>query len=158
MSWILGPSAVIDAVTSAGSFLDGGANHPFQRPAAALLDPDLARRETAAIQRAFLRKRVLMIDRLRAMGVRIEAEPAGAFYVWGDLADLPAPLNDGFEFFQRGLREKVITVPGVFFDVNPGQRRRHARYQSFCRFSFGPALEKIERGLAALERMVAAAR
>ena len=34
ISWTLGPKAVIEAIASAGSFLDGGANHPFQNAAA----------------------------------------------------------------------------------------------------------------------------
>ena len=33
ISWTLGPKAVIEAIASAGSFLDGGANHPFQNAA-----------------------------------------------------------------------------------------------------------------------------
>src|SRR5260221_2433253 len=39
ISWTLGPKAVIEAIASAGSFLDGGANHPFQNAALPLLDP-----------------------------------------------------------------------------------------------------------------------
>ena len=41
ISWTLGPKAVIETIASAGSFLDGGANHPFQNVAAALLNPAL---------------------------------------------------------------------------------------------------------------------
>ncbi|MEE2777257.1 MAG: pyridoxal phosphate-dependent aminotransferase, partial [Acidobacteriota bacterium] len=57
-------------------------------------------------------------------------------------------------FFEEGLEEKVITVPGTFFDVNPGQRRAHGRYQNYARFSFGPALSELERGLDAAERLI----
>ena len=155
VSWTLGPRSVIEAVASAGSFLDGGANHPFQRAALPLLDPETALRETRAIQAHFTRKRDLVIDRLRAMGLRVEVEPTGTFYVWAGLADLPEPLNDGMVFFQAGLEEKVITVPGIFFDVNPENRRIHARYQSYARISFGPELDVVERGLDALERTIA---
>ena len=42
-----------------------------------------------------------------------------------DLRGLPAGLDDGMEFFRAALERKVIVVPGEFFDVNPGQRRRH---------------------------------
>lgn len=58
-------------------------------------------------------------------------------------------------FFREGLKDKVITVPGIFFDVNPENRRAHARYQSYARISFGPEPETIERGLDALERTIA---
>src|SRR5205807_2646865 len=53
ISWTLGPKAVIEAIASAGSFLDGGANHPFQNVAMALLDPQVALQESQAIQRHF---------------------------------------------------------------------------------------------------------
>ncbi|MEE2776069.1 MAG: pyridoxal phosphate-dependent aminotransferase, partial [Acidobacteriota bacterium] len=140
ISWILGPKEVIAQATSAGSYLDGGPNHPFQHEAVSLLDRDFAIEETVAIQTEFGAKREYMVARLRSMGVGVEVEPQGAFYVWGNLSGLPSPLDDGMAFFEEGLEEKVITVPGTFFDVNPGQRRAHGRYQNYARFSFGPAL------------------
>jgi aspartate/methionine/tyrosine aminotransferase len=154
ISWIVGPRDVIAQATSAGSYLDGGANHPFQREALDLLDPDFARQETRAIQTEFSAKRAYMLGRLRELGVEIEVEPQGAFYVWGNLRHLPAPLDDGLRFFEAGLEEKVITVPGTFFDVNPGKRRALSRYQSYTRFSFGPSLPELERGLDSIERLI----
>jgi aspartate/methionine/tyrosine aminotransferase len=158
ISWTLAPCAVIEAIASAGSFLDGGANHPFQTAALGLLRPEHALQETLAIQRHFRRKRDYTLERLRAMGVRVEAEPAGTFYVWANLEGLSVPLNDGMSFFRAGLREKVITIPGIFFDVNPDKRRFHARYEHHTRISFGPEMEKLERGLDALERIIRGAK
>ncbi len=155
LSWTLAPKEVIDAIASAGSFLDGGPNHPFQAPALALLEPEVVFQETEAIQRHFFRKRNYTMERLRAMGIEIEAEPAGTFYVWANLSRLPEPLNDGLRFFQEGLSEKVITVPGVFFDVNPDRRRAVARYGNYTRISFGPDMATLERGLDAIERLIA---
>jgi len=154
ISWTLGPKAVIEAIASAGSFLDGGANHPFQNVAAALLEPELAMQETRAIQQHFGQKRDYVLKRIMQMGIGVEAEPCGAFYIWANLARLPEPLNDGMSFFREGLKEKVIIVPGVFFDVNPGNRRMHGRYENYCRISFGPELKKLEIGLDALERVI----
>lgn len=154
ISWTLGPKAVIEAIASAGSFLDGGANHPFQSIAAGLLDPQLAGQETAAIQKHFGKKRDYTLARLKRMGIGVDAPPAGAFYVWANLSRLPKPLNDGMNFFREGLKEKVIIVPGVFFDVNPGNRRVHGRYENYCRVSFGPEMKKLETGLDALERVI----
>jgi aspartate/methionine/tyrosine aminotransferase len=154
ISWTLAPRSVIAAIASAGSFLDGGANHPFQHAALGLLQTDNATQETLAIQRHFLRKRDYTLERLRGMGIGVEMEPQGTFYVWANLEALPPPLNDGMTFFREGLKEKVITIPGIFFDVNPDKRRFHARYEHYCRVSFGPEMEKLERGLDALERMI----
>ena len=154
LSWTLAPKPVIDAIASAGSFLDGGSNHPFQIPALDLLEPEFVYQETAAIQKHFFKKRAYTMERLREMGIMIEAEPVGAFYVWANLAQLPPPLNDGLSFFREGLKERVITVPGVFFDVNPDRRRPVARYGTYTRISFGPDMPTLERGLDALAQLI----
>ena len=154
ISWTLGPKQVIEAIASAGSFLDGGANHPFQGVAASLLDPQLALQETKAIQQHFGEKRRFVLGRLKEMGIGVDAEPMGSFYVWANLSQLPGPLNNGMSFFREGLKENVIIVPGVFFDVNPGNRRAQSRYENYCRISFGPEQKKLELGLNALERVI----
>ena len=155
VSWTVGPSVVIEQLASAGSFLDGGASHPLQAAAAELLDPQETTREAAAIQRCFRAKRDFMVSRLERMGIRVACPPAGAFYCWGDLRGLPEDERACFAFFEAGLEESVITLPGVFFDVNPGRRRPHSRYAHLARFSFGPDLESVERGMDALERVIA---
>jgi hypothetical protein len=64
--------------------------------------------------------------------------------------------GDDQEFFRAALEEKVIVVPGEFFDVNPGKRRarRASRFKGHVRFSFGPGEDVIERALGRLEKMV----
>lgn len=160
VTWTIGPRSVIESITSAGSFLDGGGSRPMQRAAVPLMDPDLVRAETAAIQRSFAKKRELMISRLKKIGVTLDLEPQGTFYVWGSIADLPEGLNDGHSFFRAALARKVITVPGEFFDVNPGKRRagRPSRFRQHIRFSFGPSEEVLGRALDRLEQMVQEAR
>lgn len=159
VSWTLGPKSVIETIASAGSFLDGGANHPMQLEACKLLDVDYIVAETRAIQKTFREKRDFMLERLRTMGISADAVPDGSFYVWANLSDLPPPLNDGMAFFEQGLKHKVISVPGVFFDVNPGQRRRqHARYGNYARLSFGPEMQVLERGLDSFEAVIKSVR
>ncbi len=157
VTWTLGPKAMIETVSSAGSFLDGGGNRPSQRAAVALLNEDHVHRETLAIHEAFREKRQLMLSRLERLGVRFDRAPEGTFYVWGNVAHLPPPLNDGMGFFRAALDEKVITVPGEFFDVNPGKRRSgvHSRFRSYVRFSFGPEKASLEKALDRLEALVA---
>ena len=159
VTWTLGPKSVIEALASAGSFLDGGGSKPMQRAAVELMGADHVRAETAAIQRSFSKKRRTMIDRLRKMGIVIDVEPEGTFYVWGSAAELPTSIADGQAFFRAALQEKVITVPGEFFDVNPGKRRagRPSRFRNHLRFSFGPSEEVVERALDRLEAMVSRA-
>ncbi|HST62012.1 MAG TPA: pyridoxal phosphate-dependent aminotransferase [Longimicrobium sp.] len=159
-TWVVGPRSIIDAVTSSGSFLDGGGSRPLQRAAIPLLDPAMVRAETAAIRDTFLRKRRILVDGLRQAGARLDVEPEGTFYVWADLAGLPAPLNDGMGFFKAALEEKVICVPGEFFDINPGKRRsgRASRFRTYARFSFGPEESAVAEGVRRLVDMVQRAR
>lgn len=154
LSWTVGPSAVVEALASAGSFLDGGANHPIQEQALRLLEPETALQEGAAIAKVFREKRDFVLGRLRRMGIQPASQPQGAFYVWADLSRLPEPLQQGTDFFRAGLQEKVITVPGVFFDVNPGRRRPTSRFANLCRISYGPPMESLVLGMDALERTI----
>jgi N-succinyldiaminopimelate aminotransferase len=160
VTWTLGPRQVIEAVESAGSFLDGGGSKPLQRAAVELLDPALVLAETAAIRTAFLAKRQLMLRRLQELGLTLDRYPDGTFYAFASVRDLPAPISDGMAFFRAALERRVICVPGVFFDVNPGHRRaqRLSRFHQYVRLSFGPSLEEVQRGLDRLEQMIAAAR
>jgi aspartate/methionine/tyrosine aminotransferase len=159
VTWALGPRRVIEAVTSAGSFLDGGGSAPMQRAAAELLTVDYVERETAAIRSAFREKRDMMVHGLGKLDIRFDAEPEGTFYAWGDLSRLPPSINTGESFFRAALQKKVVTVPGTFFDVDPGQRRhgRPSRFKHHLRFSFGPELRRIEEALKRLQAVVAEA-
>lgn len=153
-TWAVGPKSVIEAMTSAGSFLDGGGARPLQRAAIALMDPERADAEAGRIRRRFRPKRDRAVERMRGMGFRVDSPPAGTFYVWASCAELPEPLRDGMALFRRALGEKVILVPGEFFDVNPGRRRRASRFQGHVRISFGPEPEVLERGFDRLERLI----
>jgi len=160
ITWTVGPKTVIEAASSAGSFLDGGAARPLQRAAIELLDPQRVAAESAAIRRAFDAKRTLMLRRIYEMGMGVDREPDGTFYVFAHLRDLPEPLADGMAFFRAALEYRVICVPGVFFDVNPGGRRsrRLSRFHQYVRLSFGPSMDAVSAGLDRLAEMVAAAR
>ena len=157
VAWTVGPKSVINAVASAGSFLDGGGSRMLQRAAVDLLAEDHVAAETRAIADAFRLKRDCLLTGLEKLGVRCDRPPEGTFYVWGNLSKLPPPLDDGIGLFRAGLDRKVITVPGMFFDVNPGKRRNleHSRFRNYARFSFGPTIDKLETALERLGDMVA---
>ena len=133
----------------------------MQRAAIDLLTPDYVALETAAIRRSFREKRDLLVSGLRDIGVRFDAEPEGTFYAWGDLSALPESIRTGEAFFHAALRQKkVITVPGTFFDVDPGQRRygRPSRFRHHTRFSFGPEKARVVEALHRLKALVAESR
>tara|TARA_R110000851_G_scaffold57177_2_gene133346 strand:+ start:6624 stop:7859 length:1236 start_codon:yes stop_codon:yes gene_type:complete len=156
IGWVVGPKEVIKSINSAGSFLDGGAPRPIQRAAIPLLSPEAVTQETKSIHKEFSQKRQVMMDGLRKIGVTFDCEPGGSFYLWGNVSALPEGLNTGMDFFQACLEKKVIAVPGEFFDVNPGKRMKNAgsRFKNYLRFSYGPDIDTINKGLARLEEMV----
>lgn len=159
VTWAVGPKSVVESLGSAGSFLDGGGSRPLQRAALPLLTEEHARAEARAIQTAFRKKRDVAVEGLRSIGVKLDMIPQGTFYCWGSVASLPPKIADGMSFFRAALEQKVITVPGVFFDVNPGKRRRagRSRFTGHVRFSFGPELGVVEEALRRLKGIVQAA-
>lgn len=160
VTWTVGPKEVINAVASAGSFLDGGGSAPMQRAAIQLMDAEYVKAETTAIQTEFARKREVLLAGLKKLGVHVDVDPEGTFYVWGSVGDLPEAINDGHTFFRAALDHKVVVVPGEFFDVNPGKRRanRTSRFRRHLRFSFGPSEPVLRTALGRLERMISDAR
>lgn len=157
--WVLAPKGVIRTLTAAGSFMDGGPSRPMQRAAIEVLRPERADKEIAAVRAHFRAKRDMTLAKLRAMGVKFPAEPEGTFYAWGDVSDLPAPINTGEGFMRRGFEHRVLTVPGEFFDVNPHKKRLGSSpLARFVRFSFGPPVQNLTAGLDRLSQMVGSLR
>jgi aspartate/methionine/tyrosine aminotransferase len=155
VGWVLGPSAMVEAMARTGSSLDGGPSRIAQRAAMQALSPQRADQETDALRRVFAAKRNVMVTRLKEMGIRFANDSVSTFYCWGSLADLPEPFNDGMSFFREALKHKVMTVPGEFFDIDPGKRRRGpSPYRQWMRFSFGPPMDNMNMGLDRLAAML----
>ncbi len=69
--------------------------------------------------------------------------------------NLKEPFHDAMEFFWRALDHKVMTVPGKFFDINPGAARGgRCPYEDWMRFSFGPPMDNMLAGLDRLAQML----
>ena len=160
VTWTVAPKKIIEGIASAGSFLDGGGSRPLQRKAIELLDPALAMAETRAIHAEFSKKRVKLLNGLRDLGFSIDLPPEGTFYIWASAQHLPSSIADGMSLFRAALDRNVITVPGEFFDVNPGKRRggRPSRFRRHLRFSFGPPLARLEFALERLRELIAEAK
>ncbi|XP_049848511.1 probable N-acetyl-LL-diaminopimelate aminotransferase [Schistocerca gregaria] len=156
ITWTIGPKDVIRNVANAGSFLDGGANHPFQEAAIPLLDPKFVHEDTKCLQDHFRKKRDYVASELINMGIDIPKISKGTFYLWADVRNLPPPLNMGLGFFEEALKFKVVVVPGIFFDVNPAKRRNlfHSPYHHNVRISYGPPMEELALGLKNLREMI----
>ncbi|KAF8476189.1 class I/II aminotransferas-like protein [Kalaharituber pfeilii] len=156
IAWIIGPKAFIKALSSCGSYLDGGANVPFQEVAVKILTPELVQNEMAVLQRHFRDKRDYMLGRLEKMGLRVKYVPDSTFYIWLDLSKLPRTIHHGLGFFEECLKEKVTVVPGIFFDINPSKRRDlfDSPCHHFVRLSYGPRMDLLEKGLNGIDRVL----
>lgn len=155
VSWTVGPKKIIESISSAGSFLDGGCARPMQLASIALLEPSSADQEAAVVREVFSEKRDFMLKALAELGISVSA-PGGTFYCWGNLENLPEHCSTGMKLFEQALEYKTIVVPGVFFDINPGNRRpdKISRFGQFARFSFGPPIEELRRGIAGLKKCI----
>jgi len=155
VGWAIGPKAMVESMARTASSIDGGPSRIAQLAALQALEPQQADQETETLRVNFVKKRNLMIERLEAMGIRFARQPLSTFYCWACLDQLPAPFNDAMEFFWRALDYKVMTVPGKFFDVNPGNARTGpSPYDQWMRFSFGPPMDNMIMGLDRLAEML----
>lgn len=131
-----------------------------------MLEPSLVRKEMQALQIHFREKRDYVLGRLEKIGFQIRDVPDATFYIWLDLTALDPPLpasaniSDGLNFFNALLTEKVIVVPGIFFDLNPAKRRDlfDSPCHHFVRLSYGPNMDVLKRGLDGIERVIRRAR
>ena len=153
MGWVLGPPEMVETLGRAASAIDGGPSRVSQRMALRALEASYADQETGALRGVFVRKRNMMVERLTKMGMRC-LPGAATFYVWACVEDLPEPLNDGMGLFWAALDKRVMTVPGEFFDVNPGGvRSGESPFRQWVRFSFGPPHDNVDLGLTRLEEL-----
>ncbi len=81
-------------------------------------------------------RRRYLVPALREIGLRVETEPAGAFYVF---ADARAWGQDSLELSRRLLEEAGVAVaPGI--DFGPGG-------EGFIRVSYATSLERLKEGV-----------
>ena len=120
----------------------------MQLAAVDLVQPERVAQEKLALQKHFKAKRDHVLKRLHDLGLDVDIPPQATFYVWLNLQNLPAPLNNGLTFFEELLKEKTIVIPGIFFDINPSHRRNlfHSPCHHFVRLSFGPPLADLDMG------------
>ena len=91
------------------------------------------------MRRTYDERRRYLVPALRKLGLRIDVEPTGAFYVF---ADASAWGSDSLALSGRLLEEAgVACAPGV--DFGPGG-------EGFLRFSCATSLERLHEGVARL--------
>ena len=90
----MAPKKICDMLSSAGSFLDGGANAPLQKLSLPLMELAFIRRDAWALQRHFKKKRDFLLRELAELGITVQWTPTATFYIWADISGLPSPLSE----------------------------------------------------------------
>ena len=86
------------------------------------------------------------------------APPDGTFYVWGNVAGLPPPLNDGMGFFRAALeqqgdhRARASSSTSTRASAAASAPRASA---ATCASRSGPSMDDLETALARLEALTA---
>ena len=142
IGWTIASPELSLGIRRVHDFLTVGAAAPLQAAAVVALGfPDAYYDELVAGYRA---RRDLIVPALRSAGFRIH-EPAGAYYVMTDIADLAEPGEDDVAFALRLIREPgLAAVPGSSFFSRPELGRTKLR------FAFPKRTETLE---AAAERL-----
>lgn len=153
--WAVGPKHIIEQMNRAASAVDGGPSMLTQRAALEALKPDRVATTTKALRNEFAKKRDYMLKELKDMGIEPAQAPNGTFYIWANIEKLPTPINDADDFFFACLEEKVMTVPGHFFDVRPYRvRPAEEPYRHWVRLSYGPDMETVKKGLKRMRDVI----
>jgi aspartate/methionine/tyrosine aminotransferase len=105
----------------------------------------------AEMRERYDERRRYLVPELRRIGLGIECEPAGAFYVFADAscwADEPGTRADSLALAYQLIEEAGVAVaPGI--DFGPGG-------EGFLRFSYATSLERLQEAVARLETWSAA--
>jgi aspartate/methionine/tyrosine aminotransferase len=100
--------------------------------------------DAARFRAVFAERRQTMIAGLRRIGLGVDFEPTGAFYV---LANARRYTRDSARFAFEILEESHVAVtPGVAFGPNA---------EGYLRFSYAASLDRIAEGLRRLEAFLA---
>ena len=143
LGWLVAPRAAVPSLEKLAQNLYISASSIAQHAALACFRPDTL--QILEARRAeFGQRRDYLLPALRALGLRIEVEPQGAFYLY---ADVSAFTDDAQAFCAHFLEtEHVAFTPGV--DFGRHRARQHVRIaytQSLPRLQ--EAVARIARGL-----------
>lgn len=100
--------------------------------------------EVARMREIYDERRKYLVPALRGLGLTVDAEPTGAFYVFADARSWGA---DSLQLAYRLLDEAgVALAPGI--DFGPGG-------EGFLRVSYATSIDRLREGVSRLERWAA---
>ncbi len=139
LGYAAGPRKLIEEMVKLQQYIYVNAPHPLQWGVMEALDVDMSHYVAE-----YERRRSLVVERLSPYTE--VSTPGGAFYAFPRVPERLgfAPEEAGEKFFQRCVQERVLIVPGKTFS----QRDTHFR------LSYATPIEKLERGLEAIVKVM----
>lgn len=138
LGYLIAPKAFIRPIQKIQQNFFISANAVIQKAGIAALreaGPDVAR-----MKATYNRRRLFMIDRLKALGFGITVPPTGAFYVFANARHLSGDsYRLAFDILEKA---HVGVAPGIDFG-------RHG--EGYLRFSYANSLENIAEGMNRIE-------
>ncbi|CAM4355532.1 pyridoxal phosphate-dependent aminotransferase [Kerstersia similis] len=143
LGWMIVPEPLVEVVEKLASNLMICPPALAQYAALACFEPaSLAIYEER--RKIFQARRDFLLPAFEQLGLRVDARPDGAFYIY---ADISAHASDSAVFSQRLLNEAgIAAVPGHDFGPAHGARS--------MRFSYATATEKLEEAVARMGKML----
>jgi aspartate/methionine/tyrosine aminotransferase len=143
LGWMIAPEPYLREIDKLAQNIYLSPPTTSQRAGLAALQP-----ETLALlderRDAFRSRRDYLVPALRRLGFEVPQMPEGAFYVY---ADCSRHTQDSFQFSKDLLELAGVAItPGIDFG-----RYRAARH---VRFAYTSALEKLQEGIARIERFL----
>jgi (5-formylfuran-3-yl)methyl phosphate transaminase len=145
LGWIVSPPSHVRALQRLYGNFFISTNDFVQRAGVAALRE--AGEATVRFREIFARRRRIMIDGLRAIGLGVGVEPTGAFYILANARHLSGDsVRLAYEILEGS---HVAVTPGAAFGRNA---------EGYLRFSYAASVERIEEGLRRLGLFLAGRR
>ena len=151
LCWILANQNIIKNIQSITSFFDGGPSIITQTICLKndYLSVNYIENLRYEIKKEYNEKRIFLIEELTKLKFIIRREPTSTFYIFASLDNLPKKIRTDNDFFIECLKEKLIVIPGHFFDMD-----KNIKYNNYIRFSYGSSLAQITKGVDILKKII----
>ena len=138
IGWMVLPESDTRAIERVGQSLYISAPELSQRAA---IEAFHATAELERVKDRYRQNRLILLDHLPRMGLKLAAPMDGAFYAYCDVSRF---TNDSMEFARRMIAEiNIAATPGLDFDPLDGHRT--------MRFSYAGKTEEMEEAVRRLE-------
>jgi len=154
LCWMLTNKNIIKNINSLTSFIDGGPSILTQTICIKnnYLNIKYIENLYQEIQNEYNIKRLFLIEELLKLNFIINKNTNSTFYIFACTDNLPIKIQDGTNFLDECIKEKLIVVPGYYFNLTRTTNNNH--FKNYVRFSYGCSLDKIKRGIEKINRII----